>query len=208
MIVLVSGATSTVQKYAASKNLGCLLTPRSRNSLESMVGLPWAADNDCFNGFDERAQTRFMSMLDKIRGTSPLFVTAPDVVADAAATLELFETWEPIIRAHGLPVAYVLQDGQERLCMPWGRCDAVFIGGSTEYKLGDKVRWLVREAKWRGKWVHMGRVNSQARLSYARDIGCDSVDGTGYSMFPEANLPDALRFLQYDQEVIQFDEAY
>lgn len=145
-------------------------------------------------------------MLTKIAGTSPLFVTAPDVVADAARTLEMFDTWEPIIREHGLPVALVLQDGQEKLDMPWGRCEAVFIGGSTDYKLSGTVRWLVREAKWRGKWVHMGRVNSLERLRTARDMGCDSVDGTGYSMFPDTNLPGALKYLLHEQLTMDFDE--
>lgn len=146
-------------------------------------------------------------MLTKIAGTSPLFVTAPDVVADACSTLAMFNAWEPVIHAHRLPVALVLQDGQENLCMPWGRCEAVFIGGSTDYKLSDTVRWLVREAKWRGKWVHMGRVNSLERLRYARDIGCDSVDGTGYSRFPDTNLPGALKYLQHEQVAIAFDES-
>lgn len=204
MILLVSGASKTVQRYSASKNLGCLLTPRNGNTIESMGGLPWAADNDCFNGFDE---CRFVAMLEKIKGHSPIFVTAPDVVGDAPATMDMFNTWEPVIHAYGLPVAFVLQDGQEMLDMPWGRLDAIFIGGSTEYKLGHQVRWLVREAKFRKKWVHMGRVNSNLRLSYARDIGCDSADGTGYSRFPDANLPDALSFLKEDQIAIHFEEA-
>ncbi|WP_342480078.1 hypothetical protein NST07_20730 [Paenibacillus sp. FSL L8-0340] len=172
-----------------------------------MAGLPWAADNDCFGGFDGAAETRFRGMLTKIAGTFPLFVTAPDVVADAVQTMAMFEAWEPIIHAHGLPVALVLQDGQENLCMPWSRCEAVFIGGSTDYKLSKTVRRLVWEAKWRGKWVHMGRVNSLERLRIARDMECDSVDGTGYSMFPEANLPGALKYLQHEQVVMEFDDV-
>jgi len=204
VLLLVSGATATIRKYRDSHNLGCLLTPRAGNTVESMCGLPWAADNDCFNGFDE---SRYLSMLQKIKGQSPLFVTSPDVVGDAEATISMFYTWEPVIRSYGLPVALVLQDGQEHLDMPWSRINAVFIGGSTEYKLGDKVRWLVREAKFRDKWVHMGRVNSNQRLSYARDIGCDSADGSGYSRFPDANIPDALKFLKEFQIAINFYEA-
>lgn len=204
MILLVSGASATVKKYSDSHNIGRLLTPRTGNSVDSIEGLPWAADNDCFNRFDEH---RFRLMLERIKGHRPLFVTAPDVVGDAPATLDMFGQWEPIIHAYGLPVAYVLQDGQEQLDMPWSRIDALFIGGSTEYKLGDKVRWLIREAKWRGKWVHMGRVNSNQRLSYARDIGCDSADGTGYSRFPDANLPAAMQLLKEEQITLSFDEA-
>lgn len=204
MLLLVSGASTTVKKHAESENIGCLLTPRNGNTVESFGELPWAADNDCFNGFDE---TRFRQMLKKIQGGKPLFVSCPDVVADAQATMDMFNVWEAIIHAHGFPVALVIQDGQENLDMPWGRCEALFIGGTTEFKLGDKVRWLVREAKFRGKWVHMGRVNSNKRLEYARDIGCDSADGSGYSKFPDANIPPALSFLKHEQISIGFDEA-
>lgn len=204
MLLLVSGATKTIRRYAGHPHLGCLLTPNTGNTVESFCGLPWAADNAAFSGFDE---AKFMQMLEKIHGTEPLFVVAPDAVADAKTTLELFQRWEPIIHGYGLPVAFVLQDGQEKLDMPWSRFEAVFIGGSTEYKLGPEVRWLVREAKWRKKWVHMGRVNSFKRLAYAREIGCDSVDGTGYSMFPDTHIPKALKFLESEQVSMQFDEA-
>lgn len=205
MIVMVSGATKTIRQYADSQNLGCLLTPRSRNSFESMCGLPWAADNDAFNGFEE---ARFLTMLERIRGTNPIFVTSPDVVSDSRATMELFFYWEPIIHAHSLPVALVLQEGQESLDMPWSRLEAIFVGGSTEYKLGPEVRWLVREAKWRKKWVHMGRVNSYRRLQYARAIGCDSIDGSGYSRFPETYLPGVLKFLRHEQMTLPLDELF
>ncbi|QAV20136.1 hypothetical protein PC41400_21695 [Paenibacillus chitinolyticus] len=206
MLLLVSGATQTVKRVSGdSDNIGGLLTPRAGNlSYYTTSGIPWAADNDCFNGFDEN---RFMSMLDRMRGSNPTFVTAPDIVGDAMGTLDMFLHWEPVIHSYGLPIAFVLQDGQEKLCMPWGKLDAVFIGGSTDYKLGPEIRWLVREAKWRGKWVHMGRVNSLQRLSYARDIGCDSVDGTGYSRFPDANIPEALNFLKHEQITLNIDEA-
>lgn len=203
MIILVSGATKTVKKYSESHNLGCLLTPRSGNSFESMCGLPWAADNDCFNGLDE---LKFMLMLERIKGTDPLFVTAPDVVSEAEQTLELFWKWEKVIHSYNLPVAYVLQDGCQALTMPWGGCEAIFIGGSTEWKLGAEARQIVREAKWRKKWVHMGRVNSETRLTYAKDIGCDSVDGTGYSRFSETTLPGALKHLKNDQQAMSFEE--
>lgn len=37
---------------------------------------------------------------------------------------------------------------------------------------------LVRQARNHGKWVHMGRVNSMARMERARSMGCNSADGT------------------------------
>jgi hypothetical protein len=196
MLILVSGATKTVRRYSDNKHLGCLLTPDTGNRIETMNGLPWAADNAAFSNFKEE---KFIKMLDKIKGSNPLFVTAPDVVADAEQTISLFEKWQPIIKSYGLKAAFVLQDGQESLPVPWKGIDAVFIGGTTEWKLGRHAYNLVKEAKKRGIWVHMGRVNSNKRLEYARDIGCDSVDGTGYSMFPDKRIPKALEFLELQQ---------
>jgi hypothetical protein len=49
---------------------------------------------------------------------------------------------------------------------------------TTAWKLGEACRVIVAEAKRRGVWVHMGRVNSLKRMRYAESIGCDSADGT------------------------------
>ena len=73
----------------------------------------------------------------------------------------------------------------------------LFIGGTTEWKLGRHARALVREAKQRGKHVHMGRVNSAKRYRYAEAIGCDSADGTFLTFGPDANLP---RLLAWQRE--------
>lgn len=84
----------------------------------------------------------------------------------------------PVLRQVGYPAAYVLQDGQEHLPVPWEEIDAIFIGGSTAWKLGPHAARLVAQARARGKHCHMGRVNSLARLRYADAIGCHSADGT------------------------------
>lgn len=158
------------------------------------LGLPWACDNSAFSGFDE---ARFLRMLDRVAGRPGcLWVAGPDVVGQAAATLDLFEEWEPIIREHGLPVALVLQDGQEAVPVPWDRLDAVFVGGSTDWKLGPHARHLVTEAKALGKVAHCGRVNSRARIGYAAGIGCDSVDGSGFSRWPDKKLAKGLAWIR------------
>jgi hypothetical protein len=105
------------------------------------------------------------------------------VYGDARRTAEEFEIWAAAVERRGLPVGLVAQDGLEEmtdwLARTWHRLDALFIGGSTEWKLGPAAAALASEAKRRGKWVHMGRVNTKRRVRYAASLGCiDSIDGT------------------------------
>lgn len=136
-------------------------------------------------------------MLDAIKGLPGcLFVSVPDVVGDAVATMRQFELWAPALERRGLPVALVAQDGigdlDRWLAQTWPRLAALFIGGTTQYKLSAEAEALGREAKERGLWLHMGRVNSRKRFDYARAIGCDSVDGTKFSRWRDRWLPNAL----------------
>lgn len=124
-----------------------------------------------------------------------MWVAAPDVVANARATLELFATWQPRLRARGLPVALVAQDGLEAFEVPWAAIDCLFIGGSTDWKLSESARRLVAEAKLRHKLVHVGRVNTRRRIGMAFDWGADSVDGTAFSRFPDIKIPLGLRWI-------------
>ena len=125
-------------------------------------------------------------MLDAITYVSGcLFVSCPDVVADARATLRLFEQWRPALqylwatvneddvdpgRPVHQPIALVAQDGQERLPVPWEHLQALFVGGSTQWKLGPHAAALIREAKRRDKWVHVGRVNTLRRIAWFKAL--------------------------------------
>ena len=194
MILLVSKAHGTLvrvrdgQDPAVQDRLGRLLHPldtsRVQDSLDA--GLPLAADNRAFVGFEA---DRFRAMLDKVAGLPLLFATAPDVVGDAAATDALWEEWAPVVLAAGLTPAYVAQDGYRGLPPEAG---ALFVGGSTEFKLGPDGERAVRDAKRRGLWVHVGRVNTMRRLSYCKVIGADSVDGTQWSRFTSIYLAGGL----------------
>ena len=76
--------------------------------------------------------------------------------------------------------------------LPWGQLDVLFVGGTTEWKLGPDARGLTAAARERGKRVHMGRVNSERRYRYAKAIGCDTADGTYLTFGPDLLLPDVL----------------
>jgi len=196
LLLLVSGATRTVARYKENPRLGRLVTPANRNSVESLVrgGLPWAADNAAFSGFDE---PRYLRMVGRIAGQPGcLFVTAPDVVGDAGATMSLFRQWRPLLAEKGLPVAFVAQDGQEKRRTPWDSIEALFIGGTTDWKLGEGAKALAAEAKARGKWLHMGRVNTRQRIRLAYAWACDSIDGSGFSRWPDIRIPKGLRWIE------------
>lgn len=150
------------------------------------------------------------------------FVVIPDVlnffqddkgnwfpVGDHVATAELAKKWIGPMKELGFKVAFVLQDGCTVDEVPWDDIDAVFIGGSDDWKCGAAgvnmdgtpkgdvpVQALVDEARDRGLWVHMGRVNSRKRIRLAALMGCDSTDG-GYLRYgPSKNLPELLGWLQ------------
>jgi hypothetical protein len=199
VILLVNGATKTMRRLLPHPNLGLLRTPGCGNRL--VEGVLWAIDNGAYNGFKE---VPFYKLLDRLPVNKDcLFVVAPDVVGDAKATQDLYGKWQPIIQERGYPVAFVLQDGQRSEHVPWEKCQAVFVGGSTEYKLSRDAVRLIREAKERGKWVHMGRVNTMRRVRFAITAGVDSIDGSQFSWFSETYIPKFLAMLSCQQGELQ-----
>ncbi|MFF0740582.1 hypothetical protein ACFYVL_09285 [Streptomyces sp. NPDC004111] len=125
-----------------------------------------------------------------------LWALAPDQPFDAAGTLTESLPWLARIRDLGIPAAYAAQDGCEAPgLLPWDRFDVLFLAGTTDWKLGPVAERLAREAKTRGKGVHMGRVNSRLRLGIAEWFGCDSADGTYLAFGPDKNLPKLLSWL-------------
>jgi hypothetical protein len=188
MILLVSGATS----YPRSESIGHLIVPRQWNKSLDLDPGRWAMDNGAFIGFEEGAFVRMLERFYSRPGC--LFVAAPDYVGDAAATRERWPFWSRLIRGLGLPPAFVAQDGIAAFGVPWDEIGALFIGGSTEFKESEQVRDLCDAAKARGLWVHWGRVNGKRRYELALKAGADSIDGSGFSMFPNETIPRVARW--------------
>lgn len=176
-------------------DLPAMLTPRMRNA--PPAGQPWAADNGRFASPHEYTDEGYMEWLNRLAPERArcLFATAPDVVADAAATLELSLPMLWVIREAGYRAALVAQDGLEHLSVPWADFDALFLGGTTAWKTGEAAHELAREALSRRKHLHMGRVNGLARMRLAKAMGCDSVDGTFLRWAPDHNLGRLQRWL-------------
>ncbi len=175
--------------------LGMIATPAAGNRIAA--GVDWCADNSCFTPSRYPGDDAYLAWLAARRRFADrcVFATAPDVVADADATLARSLAMLPRIRAVGYPVALVAQDGLEPAGVPWRDIDALYIGGSTGWKLGPAAAALAGHARRRGLWVHMGRVNSRRRIHYATAIGCHCVEGTLLAYGPDRHLPKLLGWL-------------
>lgn len=149
--------------------------------------LPWILDNGCFTemwGLPSPTQDTFLRMMQYalLPDSGCQFIVVPDFVGDSDATLQQFIEFTD---QHDMPasmVAYVAQDGQQAPLVPWEDIGCLFIGGSNSFKDGVQAYQLALEAKKRGKWVHVGRVNTAPRILQWYGIA-DSVDGSGISRF-------------------------
>ncbi|WP_143342074.1 hypothetical protein [Deinococcus indicus] len=162
---------------AASPHVGVMVGPRVRGLAPLADGRWWASDNDGFTGHFQAAA--FLAHLERLGPFAArcLFVAAPDVVGDAAATLALFPRWRSVIEAHDFPVAVVAQDGQEALALPES-ANWLFLAGSDAWR-GRHGPALIAQAGALGYWgVHVGRVNSARRVQACVALGADSCDGT------------------------------
>lgn len=206
MLLLMTSAHPTHIKYR-HPNLGRLAVPRdcARMDETHAAGIPWAADNGAFAGLDETAWLRMLESLRNVRGC--IFATVPDEPGDAERTAALWIQWFRTVKDCGLPPAWVAQDGASPNDIP-SEARAVFIGGSTEFKLSDNAKRIVAEAKVRGLWTHVGRVNTVRRLRYCQSIGADSVDGSKWPRWKDHYLAGALDFLAGgDQLGLEVGEA-
>jgi len=142
------------------------------------IGRPWMLDNGEFAGkFNADKWIKAMKNLQPY-GHNCLGVVVPDVVGDAVATLEKWHAFKDVVQP-GYKKCFVAQNGMKDIKIPWSEFDCLFIGGDNHFKLKESPKWIV-EAQRRGKWVHVGRVNTPLRIR--RFWYADSVDGTTISM--------------------------
>lgn len=189
------GTPSTPEiRYAMATGLFDAMTgPYQGNVLPPC---PWGADNGKFTATGPRTgwlgHGRWFDWLegqvDRYGAESCRFAVAPDAPFNAAATLDESLPWMAKIRNLGIPAAFAAQNDCDLYGLPWDEMDVLFLAGDTAWKIGPVAHRLTIEAKERGKWVHMGRVNSLRRLQIAEWFGCDSADGTFLKFGPDINL--------------------
>ena len=195
MIYYGNPSTEAIRDEMSAGNLGCIVTPSQGNTTFPEDGWDVIADNGCFSD-RWTAGAWWPWLLDQSR--SVRFAVAPDVFDPTGkpcheATLARWRLWGPRIERAGFRPAFVCQVGADRWSLP--DAEVFFLGGTTEWKLGWDAWYIAAEAKRRGAWVHMGRVNSRKRMVMALEMGCDSVDGTYLTYGPDKNLPRLRRML-------------
>lgn len=200
MIYLTGAVGPGTHELAAQGLVGMMAQPMSAYAPETIGQYPWyACDNAAFSADMKPRNVEvfaFLEWLDKMPRERCLFAAAPDVMCDAAATWQRSRPVLPLIREHGYKAALVCQNGFPGVDTQWDEFDCLFIGGDDPWKLGTAVYTIVQEARALGKWVHMGRVNSEKRLRYAATIGCDSADGTFLKYAPDHNIGRMLKWFR------------
>ena len=155
--------------FSAKKSVG-----GSNDALDN--NWSWMMDNNQFTGnFEIKTWLNALLKYHKHKDTC-LGIPIKDKVGDALETLRLFSRYYQPVKDLGYPVAFVTQDGITPEITPWDYFDVLFVGGTDDHKLGPEAGIMIAEAKARGKWVHIGRVNSESRIK--QFWMADSVDGT------------------------------
>ena len=165
---------------------GQFLTPLSNR--RAVFTEQFAVDNGAFVRFDLE---RFYKLLEAVLpyASQCLFVACPDIVGNGRRTLEVYRELGPRLKTSGWKPALVAQDGIDDLDIPWSCIDAVFIGGTDNFKGSKAALDVCKAAGIRGKHVHVGRVNDIRRYTFYAPYG-DTCDGTGMSRFPDKYLAD------------------
>lgn len=166
------------------RRFGILTSPGHSRGIPMGIsaGMDWAGDNDCFkNSFNPDRYFAWLLTMLPYRSTC-LFLSVPDVVGNAAATVDSFERWHSDARFIGWPLAFVAQDGQELLDFPDpDKWQTLFVGGSTSWKVSDAAAFCIHRAQQLDMHIHIGRVNWGRRYRYFRGMpGSDdfTCDGT------------------------------
>jgi len=137
-----------------------------------VAGMEWAADLGVLDGpeivkrFDSDIAFPWLDSMLMYRSTC-LFIPVPDVYGDAKGTIEAYWRW--FQHFTGWPLAFVAQDGQENLDFP-DEWQALFIGGTTEWKESPAAIEVIKRGQALGKHIHVGRVNWWRRYALFRQI--------------------------------------
>lgn len=187
---------------------GVLTAPNHKGIPQGIkAGLIWAADLGCASGpayvkrFDPDKTIDWLNQMVSYSDNC-IFVTKPDHIGNAKATIEEFYKWN----FGKWPVAFVAQDGQEDCDFPPSHLwQALFIGGTTNWKLSACVPFIIQRARALGKHIHIGRVNRFRRYQYFASLdGSEEFTCDGTRIRFERNKAES-DWLEYMETPKQFN---
>ena len=192
MKILLDCSPKKISEYTSRYRyeFGQFVTPLTQYKRHKDI--PYGLDNGCFSEFKPSV---WRKQLKRAKADRPLFVAVPDVVGCAVRTLDLFDHF--LSDLEGLPACLVLQDGIGNHRIPWGNLSAVFIGGSDKFKCSTEAVNAAKVARFLGKHIHVGRVNSYERAAFWAHLA-DTCDGSGVSMY-DRQLENVLRGIKGDE---------
>lgn len=195
-MMLICGQSNRIWHYWCGrypKSVGVLISPSYGQRVPIDPWMPFTLDNGAFiawrdkKPWDVEAWRKMLRWV-KMTGLSPLWAAVPDVVANREATLANWDIYSPEINRLGWCSAFCVQDGMTPDDVP-GDADVVFVGGTDGWKFPNLPMWTESFGR-----VHCARVTSQEMLEACDQLGCESVDGTGWFRAP--NRPDHLPMLE------------
>ena len=177
MKFLIDGSANRIQQRRLQADeliAGQLLTPLTKyKRCEDVFGI----DNGGFTGAKIEGFTKLIKNQFEFREQC-LFAAVPDKIADHKESLAMWNEYQHI--ADWYKKAFVVQDGFDEFP---NNADAMFLGGSTEFKDSVEASEIVKSALDSGMHVHIGRVNTIDRFYHFHKLGAHTCDGSGVSMY-------------------------
>lgn len=198
--MLICGQVNRVWHYWAGRypgSVGVLMSPSYMKWVPIDPWMPLALDNDAFTAWrdkkpwDEAAWLKMLNFV-AMTGAKPMWAAVPDVVTNRHETLESWKRHKDEILKRGWSAAFCVQDGMTPDDVP-DQAAVVFVGGSDEWKLRNLPMWTSNFPR-----VHCARINAVEVIEKCEQLGCESVDGTGWFRDPSRKdkLPAIKKFIE------------
>lgn len=185
-MMLIMGQSNRIWHYWSGRfpgSVGVLIGPSYGKKVPIDPWMPFVLDNDAFTcwrdkkPWDVEAWRSMLSMVG-MKVQTPLWAAVPDVVADRESTIANWPIYSVEIKKRGWNAAFCVQDGMTPMDVP-PDADVIFVGGTDKWKFPNLSMWTSSF-----KRVHCARVNSIKMIEACEQLGCESVDGTGWFRDP------------------------
>lgn len=204
-MMLLCGQSNRVWHWAAGRwpgRVGLILGPSYFDKTPIDPWMPFALDNDAFAAWRDGTTwsfDRWKGMIGKVRlltPRKPIWILVPDAVGDRSETIARWDRYIFTARQTDAPLAFAVQDGMKPKDVPTS-ADVVFVGGTDGWKFPNLQMWTENFPR-----VHCARVNCPDMFLRCQELGCESIDGTGWFRDPSRadKLPAVLRFLEGSME--------